>query len=38
MARETRGGGEKELQQNEDRFKLLVDSVRDYAIFMLGKL
>jgi PAS domain S-box-containing protein len=35
MARETRGGGEKELQQNEDRFKLLVDSVRDYAIFML---
>ena len=31
------GGGTKkgELQQSEERFKLLVESVRDYAIFML---
>src|SRR5690606_24821417 len=27
--------GEEELQQSEERFRLLVDSVRDYAIFML---
>jgi PAS domain S-box-containing protein len=33
MERET--GNSVELRQNEDRFKLLVESVRDYAIFML---
>jgi PAS domain S-box-containing protein len=27
--------GEQELQQSEERFRLLVESVRDYAIFML---
>jgi PAS domain S-box-containing protein len=35
MARKT-GNGHKELEQNEERFKLLVESVRDYAIFMLN--
>src|SRR6204780_4291662 len=33
MERET--GNSADLRQNEDRFKLLVESVRDYAIFML---
>ena len=33
MERET--GNRVELRQNEERFKLLVESVRDYAIFML---
>ena len=28
-------GGEEELRRSEERFKLLVESVRDYAIFML---
>src|SRR5579862_1601099 len=28
-------GGEEELRQSEERFRLLVESVRDYAIFML---
>ena len=27
---------EEELRESEERFRLLVDSVRDYAIFMLG--
>ncbi len=33
----TRGSisGKQELRQSEDRFRLLVESVRDYAIFML---
>ncbi len=35
MATENSGEGKKELQQSEGRFKLLVESVRDYAIFML---
>ncbi|HKT71432.1 MAG TPA: PAS domain S-box protein [Steroidobacteraceae bacterium] len=35
MARENRGEGQQALQQSEERFKLLVESVRDYAIFML---
>src|ERR1700722_18863202 len=35
MARKT-GNGHEELEQNEERFKLLVESVRDYAIFMLN--
>ena len=34
MNRET-GGNKEELLQNEERFRLLVESVRDYAIFML---
>jgi PAS domain S-box-containing protein len=34
MARKPRSE-KKELRQSEDRFKLLVESVRDYAIFML---
>jgi PAS domain S-box-containing protein len=34
MERET-GSNKEELRQSEDRFKLLVQSVRDYAIFML---
>jgi hypothetical protein len=34
MARET-GLSKDELRQSEQRFKLLVESVRDYAIFML---
>jgi PAS domain S-box-containing protein len=34
MAREN-GGGKEDLRQSEERFKLLVESVRDYAIFML---
>src|ERR1700744_5246040 len=34
MAREI-GGGKEDLRQSEERFKLLVESVRDYAIFML---
>jgi PAS domain S-box-containing protein len=34
MARET-SIGTNELRQSEERFKLLVESVRDYAIFML---
>ena len=33
MARET--GNTDDLQQSEERFKLLIESVRDYAIFML---
>ncbi len=35
MATENKGDGEKELRQSEDPFRLLVESVRDYAIFML---
>jgi PAS domain S-box-containing protein len=36
MARENSGDGKKEeLRQSEERFRLLVESVRDYAIFML---
>ena len=35
MARKTGNGNEEELVQNEERFRLLVESVRDYAIFML---
>src|ERR1700729_113571 len=33
----TRGitSGKQELRESEDRFRLLVESVRDYAIFML---
>jgi hypothetical protein len=34
MARKT-GGNDAELRQREERFRLLVESVRDYAIFML---
>jgi hypothetical protein len=34
MAREN-GGGKEDLRRSEERFKLLVESVRDYAIFML---
>src|ERR1700684_1711227 len=34
MARKT-GNADEELVQNENRFRLLVKSVRDYAIFML---
>jgi PAS domain S-box-containing protein len=34
MARDN-SGGTQELQQSEERFRLLVESVRDYAIFML---
>jgi len=34
MVRGKTGDG-KELRQSEERFKLLVESVRDYAIFML---
>jgi hypothetical protein len=33
MARKT-GNDKEEVEQNEDRFRLLVESVRDYAIFM----
>jgi PAS domain S-box-containing protein len=35
MARENSGSGKDDLRQSEERFKLLVESVRDYAIFML---
>ena len=35
MARETSGDRKEELRQSEQRFKLLVSSIRDYAIFML---
>src|ERR1700689_655537 len=35
MARENGGERKKELRQSEERFRLLVESVRDYAIFML---
>src|ERR1700689_240452 len=35
MARENGGERKEELRQSEERFKLLVESVRDYAIFML---
>jgi PAS domain S-box-containing protein len=34
MERKSFGGG-KELQESEERFRILVESVRDYAIFML---
>jgi PAS domain S-box-containing protein len=34
MARDN-SGGKQELKQSEERFRLLVESVRDYAIFML---
>jgi len=34
MERET-GRNKEQLRQNEERFRLLVESVRDYAIFML---
>jgi PAS domain S-box-containing protein len=35
MERENGGNRKEELRQSEERFKLLVESVRDYAIFML---
>jgi PAS domain S-box-containing protein len=35
MARDDSGDGKQKLQQNDERFRLLVESVRDYAIFML---
>ncbi|MEA3138050.1 MAG: hypothetical protein QOK23_219, partial [Gammaproteobacteria bacterium] len=35
MAGEKNGERKEELRQSEERFKLLVESVRDYAIFML---
>jgi PAS domain S-box-containing protein len=35
MAREKSGEGKEKLQRSEERFKLLVESVREYAIFML---
>jgi PAS domain S-box-containing protein len=35
MAREKGGESKEELRQSEERFKLLVESVREYAIFML---
>jgi PAS domain S-box-containing protein len=35
MARESGGERKEELRQSEERFRLLVESVRDYAIFML---
>ncbi len=35
MAREI-SANKDELRQSEERFKLLVESVRDYAIFMLS--
>jgi PAS domain S-box-containing protein len=35
MAREKGGEPKEELRQSEERFKLLVESVREYAIFML---
>ncbi|MEO7209252.1 MAG: PAS domain S-box protein [Steroidobacteraceae bacterium] len=35
MPREQSGERKEELRQSEERFKLLVQSVRDYAIFML---
>jgi PAS domain S-box-containing protein len=35
MAREGSGERKGELRQSEERFKLLVESVREYAIFML---
>jgi PAS domain S-box-containing protein len=35
MAGENSGEGKENLRQSEERFKLLVESVRDYAIFML---
>src|SRR6202020_2145827 len=35
MARENSGSGKEDLRQSEERFKLLVESVRDYAILML---
>jgi PAS domain S-box-containing protein len=35
MAREKSGERKEELRQSEERFKLLVESVREYAIFML---
>jgi PAS domain S-box-containing protein len=35
MAREKGGKPKEELRQSEERFKLLVESVREYAIFML---
>jgi PAS domain S-box-containing protein len=35
MAGENGGEGKENLRQSEERFKLLVESVRDYAIFML---
>jgi PAS domain S-box-containing protein len=35
MAPENSAGGKENLRQSEERFRLLVESVRDYAIFML---
>ena len=35
MTLEKNGEGKEELRQSEERFKLLVGSIRDYAIFML---
>jgi hypothetical protein len=35
MAREHSGDGKYELLEGEERFRLLVESIRDYAIFML---
>jgi PAS domain S-box-containing protein len=36
MSPENSGAGRGELRDSEERFKLLVESVRDYAIFMLS--
>jgi PAS domain S-box-containing protein len=36
MASQPEKGEKEELQQSEERFRLLVESVRTYAIFMLG--
>jgi PAS domain S-box-containing protein len=35
MARDNSGDGKQQLRQSDERFRLLVESVRDYAIFML---
>src|ERR1700690_569872 len=35
MARDNSGDGKQQLRQSDERFRLLVDSVRDYAIFLL---
>jgi PAS domain S-box-containing protein len=35
MAQENSSDGTEELRQSEERFKLLVESVREYAIFMI---
>src|ERR1700733_15708106 len=35
MERENSGNRKEELRQSDERFRLLVESVKDYAIFML---